>query len=991
MREYRPTIARWLLAIVVICGIVASRPAFALDPGKLFSQYMQSSWALQNGFPQKSVMAVAQTSDGFLWLATEEGLVRFNGRTFVTFDERNAPELGDRFIRSLAIGPDGSLWIGTMSGLARYKDGKFESFRHEPESRMDIYDLCAGHDGSVWFSSDRGLRRLQHGVLRNYTTADGLPTNGINGVTVAPDGVLWIATLKGLVRFASERFTTYGDWDGIPSGPLNALSIGRNGSVWVGAKNGSVGLWEGGRITTWWKGQGARINCLREDTDGNLWIAFEELGLGRMRGHRLEMFTRDNGLPSNNPDWIFEDLERNLWVGWADAGFSMLRDAKFTSFGKPEGLSSDSIASVIQDADGSLWVGTVDAGLNHIEKGVRVSSTQSIPAGKGVLGLLQARDGSIWIGSRSGSVTRMSGGRIASFRISGSLAPELPAIVQDRGGEMWFGFDMPNGLARFRNGRLEQVPFDGRVKALAVAPNGALWIASYLYGLTELGNGEFHNYTQKDGLSSLFLTSVYVDPQGTVWAGTALSGLNRISGGKITRYSVEQGLSDSTVGAVMEDDYGYLWLSGPRGISRVSLKEMDDYAAGRVKTVHSEAYEYADGLRSIECTSKAQPAIWKARNGQLWFATTAGLAMIDPGHIRTNEVLPVARIGGVSIDGRSATSIQDGMQLAPGRGQVEIGFNAPGFVAPERMQVRYRLVDVDRDWIDVGVRRSATYSNLAPGKYRFEVWAANSDGRGSSHATTLDFLILPHYYQTLWFRALCALGLGILVWRIYVIRVHYFVRKTQELEAIVSQRTAEVRAALIEAEMAKEQLRDQAMRDSLTGFWNRRAIFEILDGEIHRCQKESKPLCVLMSDLDHFKLVNDTWGHLAGDTVLRDVSDCLRQGLRRNEAIGKYGGEEFLVLLPDCSLATALRRAEELRLSVQTLTIPVGGHEIKITCSFGVAECETGCTVEGLIFKADSALYVAKREGRNCIWPTQDRHKQPMLPNKKVATASDPG
>jgi diguanylate cyclase (GGDEF)-like protein len=393
-------------------------------------------------------------------------------------------------------------------------------------------------------------------------------------------------------------------------------------------------------------------------------------------------------------------------------------------------------------------------------------------------------------------------------------------------------------------------------------------------------------------------------------------------------------------------------------------------------------------LRSIECNSKAQPGIWKARDGKLWFATTAGLAIIDPRHILTNEVLPIVEIGDVALDGKNQKATKNDMRLGPGGGNVEINFQAPSFVAPERMQIAYRLEGVDRDWTEVATRQSAAYANLGPGKYHFEVKAANSDGRADKNATSLNFEILPHYYQTIWFRGLCALCLGLLVWRIYLSRVHYLIRKTQELEMIVSQRTADVRAALLVAEAAEEQLRDQAMRDSLTGFWNRRAIFEILEGEIARCQKESHPLCIIMADLDHFKMVNDTWGHLGGDAVLRVVSDRLRQGLRRNEALGKYGGEEFLILLPLCTLSIAIRRAEELREAVQAKTIHICGREIVVTCSFGVAMFEPGFSVEELVGKADAALYVAKNRGRNCVWPGQCGDSQLLL--HQVSVTPDP-
>jgi diguanylate cyclase (GGDEF)-like protein len=986
----RSTVVRWALACGLALAAFDGTSSFGLDPQKALSQYLQSSWALQNGLPQKTVMSVAQTSDGYLWLATEDGLVRFNGRTFVTFDERNAPGLGDRFIRSLAAAPDGSLWIGTMSGLARYQGGRFESYRRGPETRSDIYDIAAGQDGSVWFSSESGLRRVQNGVLRNYTTADGLPANEITGVAAGPDGAIWAATLNGLARFASGRFTTYANWEGGSGGALNTVSVGRNGNVWIGSKDGSVGLWKGGKLIPWWKGNGARIECLHEDLDGTLWIAFRELGLGRLRGGKLELFARRDGLPSSNPDWIFEDKERDLWIGWADEGLTMLRDAKFTMFGKPEGLSSDSITSVLQDADGSIWAGTADAGLNHLANGkVQVLSTQDGLADKAVLGMMQARDGSLWIGSETGAVTRIQNGRAKKFHIATTLSPGVPAIVEDHGGNVWFGFDMPNGLVRFHDGKLEPLPLQGKVRGLAVSPDGGIWIASYLFGLTEYKDGVFHNYSLKDGLSSVVLTSVYVDSQGAIWAGTALAGLNRWKDGKITRYSVEQGLADSTVDAVMEDGYGYLWLSGPRGISRVSMQELNDYAEGRMKAVHSESYGYSDGLRSTEATAEAQPAIWKARDGRLWFATTGGLAKIDPGHIRTNEIAPVVQIVDIAVDGKRAASIEDGMQLPAGGGHVEIGFSTTSFVAPERMQIRYRLAGVDGDWIDVGARRSASYSNLAPGNYRFEVWAANSDGRASKDATILHFRLLPHYYQTYWFRGLCILGVALLAWRIYVSRVEYLVRKTHELEAIVSKRTSELSEALRAAEAAKEQLRDQAMRDSLTGFWNRRAALEILIGEIDRCSREGRPLCVLMADLDHFKAINDTWGHLAGDAVLHDASDCLRKRLRRFEAIGRYGGEEFLILLPDCSMTTALRRAEELRASIEKLTIQIGSRAISVTSSFGAAEYEPGNSVEELIGKADACLYAAKNEGRNRVCPGLSREVPAADVRPPVASATD--
>ena len=382
---------------------------------------------------------------------------------------------------------------------------------------------------------------------------------------------------------------------------------------------------------------------LREDAEGTLWIAFRKLGLGRLRGGKLSLLNRANGLPSIDPDWIFEDRQRELWVGWADAGLSMFRDGDFTVYGKTEGLSSDVISSVTESQDGDLWVGTHDAGLNRLfvpaagtaGSGASMHAHRSTAAltHQGVMALLQQRDGTLWAGSDRSSVTRIAVDGATTFKVSGNESFDVPAMVEDAHGELWIGFDAPNGLARLRAGRFEFQPSPSRIKGLAMAPDGTLWIASYRGGLAHYGkNGLVRTYTQKDGLSNLLLTSVYVDAQGVVWAGTLQGGLYRLKNNQITRFSIGQGFSDSTVGAIVEDGLGFLWLAGSRGIMRVKSQELTDFAEGRAASVHTRTFGYSDGLRSDECNFEAQPAAWKDRQGRLWFATFSGLAMIDPRH-----------------------------------------------------------------------------------------------------------------------------------------------------------------------------------------------------------------------------------------------------------------------------------------------------------------------------------------------------------------------
>ncbi len=272
-------------------------PVHALDPGKSFSQYVLTSWSAQSGLSQKSVMSVAQTADGYIWLATEEGLVRYDGMSFRTFDEQNSAGLPDRLIRSLAADSDGSLWIGTRSGLAHYRDGVFYNLVEKAGFSDDIYDLCLSRDGSVWFSSDHGLYRFKNGRSIIYTTADGLPDPRITTIAQGPDGSIWAGTRAGLVRFADGHFTTYRcDRESIGNS-INALTVGANGTVWIGTSNGEIDRWSAGRITTWLRDpqRHAQIQCILEDKAGTLWVAFERLGLARVRGGKFELLTKSDG------------------------------------------------------------------------------------------------------------------------------------------------------------------------------------------------------------------------------------------------------------------------------------------------------------------------------------------------------------------------------------------------------------------------------------------------------------------------------------------------------------------------------------------------------------------------------------------------------------------------------------------------------------------------------------------------------------------------
>jgi diguanylate cyclase (GGDEF)-like protein len=303
------------------------------------------------------------------------------------------------------------------------------------------------------------------------------------------------------------------------------------------------------------------------------------------------------------------------------------------------------------------------------------------------------------------------------------------------------------------------------------------------------------------------------------------------------------------------------------------------------------------------------------------------------------------------------------LQVRPGNRDLVVRFSAPTFVAPEQLQLRYRLVGLEDGWLHADSRQGAAFSNLAPGLYRFELQAANRGGR----TAVLSFEVLPNYYETAWFRLLVLLAASGAIWFGFRLRTQVLVRRTLQLEQLILDKTAEVRAALAAAEQARELLREQATRDALTGLWNRRAILEILEAELSRSQRDGTTLVIMMADIDHFKMVNDTWGHPAGDQVIRSVSERLREGLRSHDAVGRYGGEELLVILTNASLMEGVQRAETLRASICSRPVDLGGFGIPVSCSFGLAQSDLSTSCSLLIDHADAALYQAKRAGRNCV------------------------
>jgi diguanylate cyclase (GGDEF)-like protein len=969
---------RYRLCLLVLVALCPNCVAFGTH--EAITQFVQTTLTVKNGLPQNSVTAIAQTPDGYLWFGTEEGIARYDGLQMTVFDTAGHRALKDNFIDALAAGRDGSLWIGTRSCLTQLKNGEFHTYF---TAQSPISSIHEAQDGQIWVGSLDGLYAVQGDRIRRFTTQDGLPSNDVASISQSSDGTLWFGTTKGLASWKNGEFRRFGAHDGLTADPVLSLAMSHDGSLWIATAR-ALFRWKDRLLETvpfTRLPQHDQITSLLEDRHGKLWIGFNHSGIATLRDGELIDYGARQGLPTNNVSQVFEDREGHLWIGLQEGGVVELRDGIFGTFGKQEGLSDDMVWSVLEARDRSIWVGTNDKGLNHItEQGkVRVYTVHDGLPSNSIFALFESPDRSLWVGTEDGALSHLKNGSITIFRDPSSNGHRIASIVQDASGDLWLGFHELNGLVRFHQGRFQHYSVPGLVNTEMIAPDGSIWVGTDHAGVSQIRNGSLTTYTSRNGLLTNFAQAVYVDRDGVVWAGTSPGGLNRIKNGHVTTYSIDQGLFDLTVGAIVEDDAGYLWMTCNKGIYKVSKKELNDFAEGRVKAIHSIVYGAADGLRSIECNFAADPSVWKGSDGRLWFATTAGIASVDPNHSQTTIPEPTPLIERVLFNQKSISFAQ-GVTAGPGEGDLEIQFTTPDFIAPERIQFRYRLKNSDANWIDVGGRRQAFYTKLPPGHYLFEVQGANGVNGWSSNVARLNILLKPYFWQTGWFQLLSWLVFLFACAALYGVSVRYLVERNRELEKRVLKRTAELQDALKAAEAAQLALHDQATKDDLTKLWNRRSIFELLDKEILRAKRDCMSVAVLMADLDHFKVVNDTQGHMAGDSLLQQVAVRFVALTRSYDFVGRYGGEEFVIVLPGCSLADGLRRAEEFRRAIADTPLSTNAGPIQVTCSFGVAAGSNDISSEQLIKKADDALYCAKRYGRNRV------HAGPLQPQDVSAS-----
>ncbi|HEV7239840.1 MAG TPA: two-component regulator propeller domain-containing protein [Thermoanaerobaculia bacterium] len=956
-------------ALPLLAVLVMATAVFALDPARALTQSRLSVWTSESGLPQNTIDAIVQTRDGYLWIGTEEGLVRFDGVRFVVSDRQNAPALRSSFISSLFEAPDGTLWIGTYGGgLARLRNGGIEAFHPELLGSDRIREMHADADGVLFIATaGGGLLRIDGEKVTRFTTRNGLPTDRIWTLEDDGDGGLWVATHGGgVVRWrdaqVQQRLTTR---EGLPNDFVRALLRDVDGTLWIGTDGGGLAAWRDGAIvrtiTTRDGLPSDLIRTLRRDRDGSLWIGTDG-GLARWRGDRAEVLGVAGGLPSPIIRAVVEDREGSLWVG-TTGGLARMRDTRFLSFTRKEGLPVDAIRAIVEDREGRVWVGTEGGGLCEIAPVRCRTKADGLPHDT-VYALAVGRDGGLWVGTDGGGVVRLRDGKFGETidaRSAGLPNDRVRALLETDAG-LWV--NTTAGLALVREGRATRVKEldDRQLRPLLLLPNGSLLVGTDGAGLWRVtADGARATLIARTGrgLESDRVFSLAADADGGgVWIGTSGGGLARLdlASGSVRSLTRRDGLHDDVVFQIVDQGRGAdLWLTSNRGLYRISRDRVLAAMKGTATDLSGTIYGTSDGMPSAECNA-AFPAAIHSRDGRLWVATARGVAVVDPLSNRRNMVAPPVHVEEVLVDGVRAPASP--LRVPPGSQRLEVRYTALGLRAPERVTFRYMLEGYDNNWVEAGTNRVAHYTKLAPGNYTFRVSAANEDGIRSNGEARLAVSVAPRWFETWWARLLALALVALMLWGAVRLRLATLHARHAELEALVTERTGEL-------EVANKRLRALSYLDGLTGVANRRRFDEALE---EACASSSQVSLVLI-DLDHFKRLNDSQGHQDGDEALRAVAALLAERTEtRGGLAARFGGEEFAWLLPGVALDAAKAEAETLRIRIRDAAIRHDGAESGVvTASLGVSASNGTTAPLSLVAAADAALYRAKSGGRDRV------------------------
>ena len=775
------------------CALLALCPrALALDTSLDIRQYAHTAWTVGNGWLNGRVNAFAQTPDGYLWLGTSSGLVRFDGVRAAPLALPPGQQLPSDAVGALLAARDGTLWIGTRDGLVSWKNGQLTGY---PALALStVATLLQDRHGTVWAGAFSGPTGKLCAIRSETPTCygdDGSLGAGVVSLYEDTDGSLWVGATNGL-------------WRWHPGPPTRYLATPvQHDQIWAQGDHGAdliVAIHRlhqivGTKVTDYpLDGVPSTLSAtsVLRDRKGGLWIGTSAHGLVDSYQGKTRLFTHNDGLSSDQVTALFEDREGTIWVATSD-GLDRFRELPVTSLSVKEGLSSAIATSVLAARDGSIWIGTAD-GLNQWNHGRwRIYRTRSDPGlpDDAIQSLFEDERGRIWVSGSRGLAAFENGRFTAEPSVPAGLTH---AIASDNHGGLWLSLWVTAsdyGLAHLVDGRIvEQMSWQsvggGPGSGLVPDPDGGIWTGLISGGIAHFRGGQI----QKLRLSNHAPRAPRVrnlsrDRDGAIWAATD-NGLSRITNGRVATLTTANGLPCDAVHWIVEDDLSSYWLYTQCGLVCIARTELDAWTSDPKRMIHPTTFDSADGIRlpHLMRFRAFRPQVTKSSDGKIWFVNGDAASFIDPSHNGINTLPPPVHIEQITANGKTYDATR-GLRLPPRVRNLVIDYTALSLVAPEKVHFRIKLDGQDPDWREVVNKREVQYSNLAPGNYRFRVTASNNSGVWNEKGDVLDFSIAPAYYQTNWFRALCAATFLALLWAAYQFRVRQLQREFRQLRDVI--------------------------------------------------------------------------------------------------------------------------------------------------------------------------------------------------------------
>jgi signal transduction histidine kinase/ligand-binding sensor domain-containing protein len=780
------------LAIATQCTLASA----ALDPNRLISQYAHTAWRMQDGFFSGSPNAIAQTTDGYLWIGTGSGLTRFDGVRFVAWTPPDQSRLPSLKVVSLLADRDGSLWVGLEAGLVRVKGQKWSTY---PAVHARVNSIVQDDEGTIWVAQTRILDgskpfcQVTDTGTRCYGEAEGVTIPGGDSLVLDERGNFWIGGDTGLLEWKPGSSSLYPlnqlkgfqELDGI-----SALAGARDGSLWVGIGESGTGIGLLRFIQGAWKpfitpelnGNALNVQALYVDRENNLWVGTAKQGLYRISESKVDHFGSADGLSSDDIYNFHEDREGNLWVA-TSRGLDNFRNTRVVNFSTREGLSADEVNSVLATRDGSVWIGSSE-GLDVLHPShLSAVSAMKAAARKQITSLFEGRAGGLWIGVME-SMLFCNEGRVREIRRpDGTSLGLVTGITEDSENNIWVEvIGPPRTLIRIRDFKVQEMfpaPQMPAARKLAADPKRGIWLGLISGDLARYRDGKLDLFSYKH---SSRVDQVLVGPDGSVLGATS-SGLIAWRNGKQQTLTVRNGLPCNAINAIIWNPQNTLWLYTQCGLIEVQGAELERWWNRPDVVMRIRTFETSDGIQPGDALFNSSA---RSTDGRLWFPNGVVLQMINPAKLGGNDLPPPVHIEEVNADRRSYP-VQTDLRLPALTRDLEIRYTALSFVAPANVQFRYKLDGYERDWQNAETRRQAFYSNLPPGTYRFHVIASNNDGIWNENGAALTFVIVPAFYQTVWFRLLLGLVLIGLLWLFHALRLrqatsHIHARLAERLE-----------------------------------------------------------------------------------------------------------------------------------------------------------------------------------------------------------------